>query len=744
MIPSAIQASPLSRRRWLTLAASGAACSVIPWPAATADGVLLPEGAAPPPVAIPHFPTPAHAFIWRNWQLVPAERLAALLGVQTADVADLGRAMGLDEPPPIPKEIGNRASLTIIRRNWHLLPYDQLLSLLGWTAEQLAFTLQEDDFFFVKVGQLKPKCHALQWPSRTEAVRQREAEIAKTVREAFRESPVCGNAPLFSFVKDLSTPQAAAAPRPAGDQLRFCYSYFALYGDPLLEPDLDPFPDGLLQRLSQSGVTGVWLQGVLAKLSPFPWDLAQSERHEDRRNNLNKLVNRAKTHGIKIFLYLNEPRSLPNRFFETRPALKGVTEGGFSTLCTSLPEVQNYLAEAVAGLSRAVPDLGGYFTITASENLTNCWSHHHGENCPRCKVRNPGEVIAEVNGAIARGIQSSGEKQRLLAWDWGWADSWAENAIAKLPESASLMSVSEWSLPIDRGGVKSEIGEYCLSSVGPGPRAKKHWAAARKRGLRVIAKIQAGLTWEFSAAPYLPVLQNVTDHAAALKQEGVEDYMLGWTLGGYPSPNLAAVSQPLAELAKTYCPEQPEAAMAFWRECSRAFAQFPYSAATVYDAPLQFGPANLLWTKPTGYRACMVGLAYDDLASWRSIYSEEVFLQQLDKTAAGFQTALSTFRNNVPNVPAAMEEQLRYAEVASLHWQSVSLQGRYIQHRGNPAQRSLLRDLLQHETALAKRLHALQSADSRIGFEASNQYYYLPLDLVEKVLCCRWLEQQLP
>ena len=37
--------------------------------------------------------------------------------------------------------------------------------------------------------------------------------------------------------------------------------------------------------------------------------------------------------------------------------------------------------------------------------------------------------------------------------------------------------------------------------------------------------------------------------------------------------------------------------------------------------------------------------------------------------------------------------------------------------------------------------------DSRIGFEASNQYYYVPLDLVEKVLNCRdlldrWLPAQ--
>jgi hypothetical protein len=41
---------------------------------------------------------------------------------------------------------------------------------------------------------------------------------------------------------------------------------------------------------------------------------------------------------------------------------------------------------------------------------------------------------------------------------------------------------------------------------------------------------------------------------------------------------------------------------------------------------------------------------------------------------------------------------------------------------------------LNAELELAKRLHRLQSRDSRIGFEASNQYYYVPMDLAEKVL----------
>src|SRR5579884_4445528 len=31
----------------------------------------LPVGSAPAPVALPHFPDRLHAFVWRNWPLVP-------------------------------------------------------------------------------------------------------------------------------------------------------------------------------------------------------------------------------------------------------------------------------------------------------------------------------------------------------------------------------------------------------------------------------------------------------------------------------------------------------------------------------------------------------------------------------------------------------------------------------------------------------------------------------------------------
>ena len=168
--------------------------------------------------------------------------------------------------------------------------------------------------------------------------------------------------PLFEFVKDLSRPPKAAAARSAGTSAfspRYCYSFFALYGDPLLDPTLDPYPDGYLARLAASGVDGVWLQAVLTRLAPFPWDARQSEGHETRLKNLRLLVERARRHGVGVYLYLNEPRACPTSFFATRPNLKGVAEGDFAALCTSAPEVREWLASAVETICRAVAGAGG-------------------------------------------------------------------------------------------------------------------------------------------------------------------------------------------------------------------------------------------------------------------------------------------------------------------------------------------------------------------------------------------------
>jgi hypothetical protein len=772
-----------SRRQFLKIASSitGGLAVRVPVYAASAQPRTsrselrvedLPKGSAPEALVIPHFPDRLHAFVWRNWPLVPVDRMAKVVAARRQDLEQIAHSMGLGDPPRVSQDQQRRSYITVIKRNWHLLPYAQLLDLLDWTPDQLAYSLREDDFLFIKLGNLKPHCEPLRYQPPSEQARRRAQAIADILRREFPKGIQGSSDPLFGFVERLSRPPAVVTQPSHSSALRFCYSYFALYGDPLLDSGATSFPSGYLARLAQVGVTGVWLQAVLYKLAPFPWQPELSVDYQRRIKNLRSLVTRAGRQGLRVFLYLNEPRAMPLRFFEQHPELKGIVEGDHATVCTSHPEVQTYLADSIESVCRSVPGLGGFFTITGSENLTHCWSHGGGGNCPRCGQRPPADVIAEVNRLCADGIRKSGRSAQLLVWDWGWNDAWAKDIIRQLPSEATLMSVSEWSLPIERGGVKSEVGEYSISAVGPGPRARRHWEWARQRGLKVVAKIQAGNTWELAAVPYIPALENVAQHGVNLREAKVDGLMLGWTLGGYPSPNLEVVAEALSsgsvddalrkvaerEFGRALAPAVVKA----WRGFSAAFREFPYHGGVLYSGPQHLGPANLLWEKPTGYRATMVGFPYDDLEAWRAVYPAQVFIQQLEKVADGFDKSLFEFNEEVasrtnfqtsPEARRKLELECGLAAAVAIHFRSAANQARFVLARQafladpSPQSRSRLIEqlapLLRIEIDLARRLYEIQTQDSRIGFEASNHYFYVPIDLLEKVLNCHHLMARL-
>jgi hypothetical protein len=760
----------LSRRKFLasaSLVAAGIALVKPRLSLACSKSLFLPA------VALPHFPDKMHAFLWRNWNLVPLERLAAVAGATTQQLKDMANEMGLPKSVVVTSEQEQRSYLTVIRRNWHLLPRTQILELLQWSDEKLTFTLQEDDFFYIKLGSLKPDCEPVIFNTSRGGLTKNEKWLTKVIQEEFKTGFPTHREPLFQFVKDLSAFTDTKTDRSkSGFAPRFGYAYFALFGDPLLQPEVDPYPEGYLSQMAASGMDGTWMHIVLSKMTPFPWDALLSAHWQDRLTNLSKLVVKAKQYGIGIYLYLNEPRFMPLSFFEKYPQYKGVEMDGHAALCTSHPDVQQYLVDSMALITEKVPDLAGFFSITASENPTHCWSHGKGNTCPRCSKRSPAEVISELNNLYWKGIQKglaahpAQKGPKLIAWDWGWQDGWAEKIVPALPKSMYLMSVSEWDLPINRGGIANQVGEYSISSIGPGPRALRHWGIAKQNGLKTIAKIQAGCTWEIAAVPYIPALENVAKHAQNLRNTDVDGLMLGWTLGGYPSPNLEVVAEmgsnqhiapkeAMEKVAIRRFGKMADAVVEAWLAYSKAFSEFPYHIGVVYNAPLQSGASNLLWASSTGYKSSMVGIAYDDLTSWRANYPVDIFVAQFHKVADGFDDALAKLKAKSKQVTLSDNQRKSFhaecgvAETVAIHYRSVALQSQFIHYRellGSEKDQikiqeigAKLKQILKAEIILAKRMATLQGGDSRLGFEASNHYFYVCNDLAEKVINCRYL-----
>ncbi len=55
----------------------------------------------------------------------------------------------------------------------------------------------------------------------------------------------------------------------------------------------------------------------------------------------------------------------------------------------------------------------------------------------------------------------------------------------------------------------------------------------------------------------------------------------------------------------------------------------------------------------------------------------------------------------------------------------------------------IMRDSARAELTVAKRMLDLVEYDSRIGYESSNHYFYIPQDLMEKIIGCRYVLEQL-
>jgi len=765
----------------------------------------LPTGEEKLAEPIPHFPNRTAAFVWRNWNLATLEAMARTLDTTPEKIAQIAEFLGLP-PYKAPTWEPDRVYITLTRRNWSILPYEQLLTLLDLAPTEYAEKLREDDFLWVKLGRLKPVCETLRFEEPSEADVAAMRKIAADVRQTLGNELDAPETPRFSFLDELGTVDGRETAseneqnaqnlqngqdketRRNGDgvakkesRFEICYlhSYFAVFGDPLLQDDAKLCPDGLLQKLSERGVNGVWLHALLRDLAPPTAEFPELGAKSDvRRATLRNLVKRAKKYGIDVYLYMNEPRALPAPFFENRPHIRGVAQEKYFAMCASAPETRRWLVDSLAAVFADVPGLGGIFTITGSENLTTCASHMRQNECPRCSKRDYVDLIADLNAAMAEGVWRSAPDAKVIVWDWGWrGHGLATDIVERLPKGVWLQSVSEWALPLERGGVPVSVGEYSISAVGPGPRALEHWAAAKKAGLKTIAKCQFNATWEIASIPTIPALDLVVRHAANLSRSGVDGVMAGWSLGGFPSINLEALQEfkdettteeeVLDRLAtRVFGAEGAATGRAGWTKVSRAFEEFPYSGAVVYNAPNQIGPANLLRLESTGFKATMVGIPYDDVASWTAPYPPLVFAEQMEKCGRGFREGAALLAEAAKNAPAERrveaERQARCADVAGVVYLSCANQARFVLLRD---ERNVLRKaenaensenaarlaaveaemaaIVRDEIELAKALRRAAATDSCVGFESTNQYWFVPNDLVEKIISCRQILDEL-
>lgn len=682
--------------------------------------------------------------ILRNYGLVSVEKLAEVL-LTTVDVIQTeAKRLGI-EAIAYTDRWKKYGYITIVRNNWHLLPYGQLMQLLDMTEAELEYNLKEDDFLDVKLGNFKPYTKEVKYIPLTEEEALKTQALAKTVKEKFLENYTLP----FEFSYDKITEKSQEKATVSDDFLKIVYGYSMMYGDTLLTGE-EPISDELLQKLANVGVNGIWFQGVLSKLSYYPFVEGVSQGYEIRRENLRKLIKKCAKYGVKIYLYFNEPRALNEKdFTEKTENLKGKKMGEQYALCTSKKEVQEYLYNAVKDFAKSVPGLGGIITITASENLTNCYSWDGDAPCPICSKRPRPEVVAEVNNIIMNALRDSNTGARLLVNLWGWAPyrGWTEEEVLQgielLDKDAEVMSVSEFGTII-KDGVAYNVGEYSLSRVGPCEETKAHLAHARKFGHKILAKVQINNSWEFAITPYIPVYELIIEHISNLKELGVTGLMLSWTLGGYPSPSFSLVDKLLQgkldydEWLQEHYGENWKLVKESVHLFSEGFRHYPFNGETLYFAAQEVGASNLWYKEKTGLAPTMVGYPYDAIDGWKSC-SDEEFTSEIELLLDGFEKGLSLLDGVVGN--ESLEELKNMAETVYVNMKSMLVQFRYNQVK-EKATFEDVKGYIEEEEKLTERLYALAAKDARIGYEASNHYYFTQNTFLEKFLNLEALKKQ--
>jgi hypothetical protein len=188
-----------------------------------------------------------------------------------------------------------------------------------------------------------------------------------------------------------------------------------------------------------------------------------------------------------------------------------------------------------------------------------------------------------------------------------------------------------------------------------------------------------------------------------------------------------------------------------WEQFALAFEQFPFSNPLVYSSVVQYGPAHPLYFTPTGQSPRLLN-SHDNLG-WTQPFGPEITSRIFERMATDWKVGIRLLDQAMANVPEEkrleVQRDRNLAEAVFLYWKSIANQIRFhdLRNRLNaqPALMARLKSLVKEEIELALRFLQVCRSDSRIGFEASLQYFYLPLDIQEKVAACRFMQtRQIP
>ncbi len=543
------------------------------------------------------------------------------------------------------------------------------------------------------------------------------------------------------------------------------------------------YTDEELQSIADSGFNAVWVHALLhniVQVPEFP-ELGQDAAENQRR--LNQLIEHAAAHGLKVFLYMQPPRALPedHPVFLNHPEIRGQYEELTSdsrgklrvcAMCTSTESVKKYLFDAAAELARKLPGLGGVIMITASEYPAHCWSRRgkiyqgKGEpvSCPLCKDRRPAEVVNEVIQLMRDGIRQESQSYKIIAWNWSWKmyeepPCW--NIISNLPKDVILL------VDFERGGKRTILGkersmdEYSLGYAGPSQQFSESWELATNSGLEVMAKLQIGTTHEMATVANLPIIGNVYRKAVNVRKMDLAGFMGTWNFGNMITANTAALNyflgnnvssdqeQALKDFAGEYFPGANTAHVAAaWGKFAEAMGFYPFSIPFIYMGPVNYAcilpmaPAPLTG-KSTG-RSWLDDERGDDMSDSLGEYTIDEVITGFGRISELWPLGVELLVSGLENSPSLhADEEINNARVCGHLFTSALHFSQVFKLRKNWHAQHLpqYREIIKAEVANLKNLLSLVERDSRMGFHIEAHAYQFDAPRIAKQI--EILESQL-
>jgi hypothetical protein len=524
-----------------------------------------------------------------------------------------------------------------------------------------------------------------------------------------------------------------------------------------------------LQKIADAGFNAIWVHGLLrhlVKVEPFP-ELGMHA--EIQINAMRQLIKRAGQYGIKVFIYMQPPRALPQSdtdFWDNHLDVWGeedVCHGiAVRRLCTTTVKVQQWLKNAGEALAQNLSDLAGIILITSSEFPSHCYSHRRRFiptewspviECPRCRKFEPETVVAELISAIRNGIRAASSEMEIAAWNWSW--SWNADSegkiIEQLPSDIILLT------DFERGGYKDlyrrpdfYMDEYSLAYAGPSEKCRMTFEAAQRRGMRFMTKLQLGTTHELASVVSLPMFGSLYDKAVFHRNENLVGFMGCWNFGNaLPSSNVNAFNffvsndcpsdkdSALLEFAKRYFPGvKTELLLEAWNIFEQAMDYYPFTIAFLYHGPQNHtlsykemyvpGP---LGGKPAG-RSWKFDERGDDLTnSYRLHHTQftlDDLIERVGKLAAVWQCGVNILKQSFKGCEDKKNlDELGNAVICGAVWKSTENTYRIFQLRKNwnESKREGFLRIVDDELSILNEVLPWVKRDPRQGFHIEPHGY---------------------